>query len=65
MPATRKTPRYVVIEFEGKAREYDSVAAALGDATKAHESDRTRGFAVVELIAIVSSDHKTVVTRVK
>lgn len=65
MPAARKPPRYVIIEFEGKAREFDSVAAALEDATKAHQMDRTRGFAVVELIAIVSSEHKTLVTRVK
>ena len=64
MPAARAKPRYFVVEFEEQSTE-ETVAAALEIAKKAHERDRTRGFAVVELIAIVGSEHKTIVTRIK
>lgn len=57
-------PRYIVVEYETQ-ENYASLAAALDIAKAAHENDRTRGFAVVELIAIVGSEHKTVVTRLK
>lgn len=64
--AAEKTPkpRYIVVEYETQ-ENYDSLAAALEIARVAHENDRTRGFAVVELIAIIGSEHKTVVNRIK
>lgn len=64
MPAARPKPRYLVIEFEAQTTE-ESLAAALEVAKNAHEQDRTRGYAVVELIAIVGSEHKTIVNRIK
>ena len=64
MPAARPKPRYLVIEFEAQPTQ-DTVAGAVEIARKAHEQNRFKGYAVVELVAIVASEHKTVVTRVK
>lgn len=64
MPAARPKPRYFVVEFESQKTE-ETLAAALEIAKTAHENDRSRGYAVVELIATVASEHKTVITRIK
>lgn len=64
MPAARPKPRYIIVEYTG-GMEYDTVAGAVEDAQKAHEHDPTRHFAVVELIATVTSERKPVTKRLK
>lgn len=64
MPAPRPKPRYIVVEYETQPN-HETLASALTEATRAHEQDRRKGYAVVELIAIISSEHKTVVNRLK
>lgn len=64
MPTARPKPRYIVVEYTG-GMEYDTVAGAVADAQKAHEHDPSRHFAVVELIAAVTSERKPVVNRFK
>lgn len=60
----RRKPRYIIVEFE-EQDSFDLVSTAEAAAIAAHEQDRSRGFAVVEIIRIIRSEHKTVVTRVK
>ncbi len=64
MPAPRAKPQYFIVEHEQQSY-HDNVAAALEEAKVAHERDRTRRFAVVQLVATVDSEHKTIVTRVR
>lgn len=60
----RPKPRYLVIEYEPQP-DHDNLAVALEHAQKAQLLNCKHGYAVVELIAVVSSEHKTNVTRIK
>lgn len=64
MPPPRRKPLYIVIEYE-EQNGYDNAAAAEAEAISAHERERHRGFAVVEVIRIITSEHKTQVKRLR
>lgn len=64
MPAPRRKPRYIIVEYTGD-KEYDTVAGAAEAATKANEHEPGRTFAVVELVTIITSERKVVVNRIK
>lgn len=57
MPAPHK---YLVIEYEPQ-KLFDNLDEPLKIATEAHGQNRSKGYAVVELVSVVSSRYETIV----